>query len=111
LCPISYPPERLQIITKEELGERLKEQKAFSHNPWQVCCGHDLVEILSIALRKLIGSQNRDSKELEKNLRLAYEDTYFCKTQIYVSIRSWETNHPDAKVLRVALIALCHAKI
>jgi hypothetical protein len=98
-------------ITQEHLREMSKEQNACQHNPWQVCCGHDLVQILSIALRKLIGSQNRNSEELERNLRLAYEDTYFCTTQIYVSIRSWEINHPEAKVLSLDLITLCQAKI
>jgi len=64
-----------------------------THDPWHVCCGHDLVCILSIGLRKIIGTWNpNDIKPdvLERSLRLAFERSYFHKTQLYVSIQQWE---------------------
>jgi Protein of unknown function (DUF4435) len=85
------------------LQQRLMKQKSDAHDPWQVCCGHDLVEILSFGLRKTIGSAKASDVEpnsLERNLRLAYEETYFCKTQIYLSVRSWENSNRPFKVLR-----------
>lgn len=90
-------------LKSEDLQQRLTSQKSSSHDPWQVCCGHDLVEILSLGLRKAIGSNKASDVEpisLERNLRLAYEETYFCKTQIYLGIRIWESNNPPFKVLR-----------
>lgn len=83
-------------LDNEDLQKRLTNKKNSSHNPWQVCCGHDLVEILSIALRKAIGS-NRDidvkanshdrKNTLENFLLLAYEENYFHQTQLYLEIR------------------------
>lgn len=90
-------------LKSEDLQQRLTNQKNENHDPWQVCCGHDLVEILSLGLRKTIGSAKASDVEpnsLERNLRLAYEETYFCKTQIYSSIRSWESSNQPFKVLR-----------
>ncbi len=47
------------LLKNEDLQQRLTNLKSSSHDPWQVCCGHDLVEILSLGLRKAIGSANR----------------------------------------------------
>jgi Protein of unknown function (DUF4435) len=90
-------------LKSEDLQQRLTSQKSSSHDPWQVCCGHDLVEILSLGLRKAIGSSKAIDTEphsLERNLRLAYEEAYFRKTQIYLDIRTWESSNQPFKVLR-----------
>jgi hypothetical protein len=90
-------------LKSEDLKQRLTNQKSDSHDPWQVCCGHDLVEILSLGLRKAIGSAKTSDVEpnsLERSLRLAYEETYFCKTQVYLSIYSWESKNQPFKFLR-----------
>lgn len=87
-----------------DLQQRLIEQKSDEHDPWQVCCGHGLVEILSLGLRKAIGSNKAtdvDPINLERNLRLAYEEIYFQDTQLYSLIRTWESNNQPFRVLRV----------
>jgi len=87
---------------QEELKTWVIKQKSSSHDPWQVCCGHDLVEILSLGLRKVIGSNKAAEVEpniLERSLRLAYEEAYFCKTLLYLKIRTWEANNQPFKVL------------
>jgi len=89
-------------LKSEELQRRLTNQRNESHDPWQVCCGHDLVEILSLGFRKAIGSAKVSDVEpssLECNLRLAYEEAYFCKTQIYLSVRLWESSNQPFRVL------------
>jgi hypothetical protein len=89
-------------INSEDLQRNLKEQKDDSHNPWQVCCGHDLVKILSLGLRKAIGSANASDVEpslIERSLRLAYEAAYFCQTQIYSSMRTWESKNLPFRIL------------
>jgi hypothetical protein len=61
------------------------------HDLWHVCCGHDLICILSFGLRKAIGSTKTiDPELLESCLRLAYEPTYFFKTRLYAAIQKWE---------------------
>lgn len=90
-------------LKSEELQQRLTNQKSDNYDPWQICCGHDLVEILSLGLRRTIGSAKISDVEpnsLERSLRLAYEETYFCKTQMYLSICSWESNNQPFKVLQ-----------
>jgi hypothetical protein len=63
------------------------------YNPWHVCCGHDLVAILTYGLKKMFG--NRRSKYIEADvidsaLRVGYELSYFVKSNLYLSIRNWE---------------------
>lgn len=90
-------------VKDEELQQRLTNQKSSSHDPWQLCCGHDMMEILSLGLRKAIGSLNATDVEpnsLERSLRLAYEAAYFCRTQLYLAIRAWESDNQPFLVLR-----------
>ncbi len=94
-------------LKSEDLHQRLTSQKSDQYDPLQVCCGHDLVKLLSFALGWTIGSA-RDSdvepSSLERSLRLAYEETYFCKTQMYCSILLWEGKNQPFKVLRNAVL-------
>lgn len=69
-----------------------------THDPWDVCCGHDLICILSVGLRKALGSNSAREVEpelMEKSLRLAYEAVYFLETHLFQSLKAWEgTNRP-----------------
>lgn len=90
-------------LKDEEIQQRLIREKSNNHDYWQICCGHDLVEILSVGLRKAIGTNNAtdvEANSLERNLRLAYEAVYFCKTQLYSEIRLWETDNQPFQVLQ-----------
>jgi Protein of unknown function (DUF4435) len=86
-------------LKTEDLQQRIADEKNKGFNPWQVCCGHDLVEILALGLRKAIGTMSVDSDSLERSLRLAYEEVYFWKTQLWVNIRQWESNNQPFQVL------------
>ncbi len=91
------------LLKDEELQQCLTNQKSSRHDPWQVCCGHDMMEILSLGLRKAIGSLNAADvtpNNLERSLRLAYETTYFYETQLYSAIRVWESDNQPFQVLR-----------
>jgi hypothetical protein len=91
-------------LKDEDLEKRLFTEKSNNQDPWQVCCGHDLVEILSLGLRKAIGTNKTvdvEPNSLERNLRLAYEVAYFYKTQLYLEIRKWETNNQPFHVLEI----------
>jgi hypothetical protein len=91
-------------LKDEDLEKRLITERSNNQDPWQVCCGHDLVEILSLGLRKAIGTNKTvdvEANSLERNLRLAYEVAYFYKTQLYLAIRQWETNNQPFHVLQI----------
>ncbi|MEH2113837.1 DUF4435 domain-containing protein [Nostoc sp.] len=90
-------------LRDEDLQKQLKSQKSNNYDPWQICCGHDLVEVLSIGLRKVLGSNKAADVEpnsLERSLRLAYEEIYFRHTQLYLDIRTWESNNQPFRVLQ-----------
>jgi len=90
-------------LKAEILQQHIANQKRNDHDPYQVCCGHHLVQILSFGLCKAIGSakpSDVESSILERSLRLAYEEAYFYKTQIYLSIRQWESVNLPFRVLK-----------
>jgi len=90
-------------LKAEILQQHIANQKRNDHDPYQVCCGHHLVQILSFGLCKAIGSakpSDVESSVLERSLRLAYEEAYFYKTQIYLSIRQWESVNLPFRVLK-----------
>ena len=60
--------------------------------PWDICNGHDMVKLLSMGLRSLWGSRKQDEVKpelLERNLRLAFEDTHFKDTALYRAMQDW----------------------
>jgi Protein of unknown function (DUF4435) len=72
------------------------------HDRFQLCSGHDVIEILGIGLRKVIGSQVEAiacRENLESVLRLAYEMRHFNVTRLYSLIKQWETRNAPFLVL------------
>jgi hypothetical protein len=68
-----------------------------SLDPWQLCCGHELVEILAIGLYRVLGnSPNLKASLLETDLRLAYERRFFEQTHLYQQLQTWQSTHPSA---------------
>jgi hypothetical protein len=103
-------------LKNEDLQNRIIEEKGNNYDPWQICCGHDLVAILLYCLQNVIGSkkakkfivskknptetQKIEEIGLDPILRLSYEEIYFLKTQLYANIRTWETNNQPFQVLQ-----------
>jgi hypothetical protein len=72
------------------------------HDPWHVCSGHHLTELLAIAFRKAIGSHDAGEmgvEQVERMLALAYEAADFPSTELYAAIRTWERLSPPFLVL------------
>jgi hypothetical protein len=71
----------------------------------ELCNGHDLVNILSIALMQLIGNRKSSAKiageMLEESLILAYRLEDFVKTQLFEALSIWEKEHLPFKVHRI----------
>ena len=87
-----------------DFQQRLKQKKDFSHDRWQVCRGHDFINILSVGLRKAIGSHNPNEvtvEILERSLRLAHEQTHFQTTELYAAIGVWEKHHHPYRILKL----------
>lgn len=88
----------------EQILEKLVlEMATHSFDLSQFCTGHDVAEILGIALRKIIG-QRRDvhtwRTEIESGLRLAFSRDEFSKTQIFKEICEWSRGETHRQILR-----------
>lgn len=73
-----------------------------AYDPWHVCSGHDLVQILSIGLKNIFGNNKARTiatELLDGILRVAYEYSHFCLTKLHNAIKDWEKMHPSFKVL------------
>jgi Protein of unknown function (DUF4435) len=104
----SQPAAKSALFDPIEMQKRIAAKKKDDHDPWQVCRGHDLVEILSIGLRKALGSNKAIDVEarsderkntLENQLMLAYDAAYFLKTHLYQEILAWESRNQPFRVL------------
>jgi 5S rRNA maturation endonuclease (ribonuclease M5) len=86
-------------LYEQQIKQDLSVISDENHDPWQLCCGHDFIGILAIALCKVLGTWNANdvkTEVLERELRLAYELSYFYQTQIYQLMVNWQSNHhPD----------------
>jgi hypothetical protein len=76
--------------------------KRGAHDPWQVCRGHDMIHILTIGLKLVFG--NRSAKyisyeQVDRIMRIAFGYVEFSRTQLYESLKKWETDNPDFKIL------------
>ncbi|CCI25699.1 conserved hypothetical protein [Microcystis aeruginosa PCC 9809] len=85
-------------LDEQQIKQYLSVISDENHDPWQLCCGHDFISILAIALCKVLGTRNANDvkkEDWERELRLAYELSYFYQTQIYQLMVNWQSNnHP-----------------
>lgn len=89
------------------LDEKAIKQKIImlmkeGYDPWQVCSGHDLVQILSFGLLNIFG--NHRGKKITPEivdgiLRISYEYSHFCLTNLYKSIEDWDKLNLSFKIL------------
>lgn len=93
-------------LSDQELQRQIEAIRDEAHDKWLVCCGHDLIGLLSVGLHKALGSRNWKEVEteiLERSLRLAYEFAWFLDTRLYASIKEWEEiNNPFQVFLRAS---------
>ncbi|EDN70704.1 cytoplasmic protein [Beggiatoa sp. PS] len=95
-------PQKLTLSQQDILDKiKLKEMEG-QPDLWQLCNGHDLTNLIAIALLKAISSYNAKAvayTEIERNLILAYDSFYFKSTNLLISIKNWEKQQPDRKIL------------
>jgi len=102
---ISKAPAELRTekygINEEIIRTEMEELEKLHGDIWHICCGHDLVSILSIGLRRVLGNYNAkdvDPEILERELRLAYESIYFKETELFRKIQLWESNNTPFRI-------------
>ena len=87
-----------QVFTDEEIKQYFEETVKIGNDfdVKEVCCGHDLIGLFAIGLRRLFASiqaTTANREHMEKVFRLAYSYDDFKDSDLYSSITEWENNH------------------
>jgi Protein of unknown function (DUF4435) len=67
---------------------------------WKLNQGHDMIDILSIGLRQVLGNVSLSPNEICIALRLAYHENDLIKTNLYSEIKAWEKTR-KINILRI----------
>ena len=87
----SHSKTKEKIRPQHEIVAKLKKiitDEKYNFN--DVCAGHDFGEVISIGLKKALGSVEVNSETFLKENILAYEAVDFTQTQLYRSIKNKE---------------------
>ena len=99
--------------TLYEIKKEMENLREKNFDEFQVCCGHDVTNILAISFTSEqndgLGYGKRryvDGKEIERLLRAVYYFEHFLCTKLYSAIIEWENSNNiyilDRKILKVA---------
>ncbi len=80
----------------ESLVKKVKTILKENHDPWQICSGHDLSNLLMIGFVHVFGNKTAKTltvESMEKTVRLSYGLEHFRTTHLYASIQKWEISH------------------
>ena len=90
-------------LPDEHLAHELEQRLKVSDKFWQMVRGRDVINILSFAFRRTLGSwksQEATCEHIERGLRLAYTEDDFSQTKLYSKIREWEAAHTPFRIFR-----------
>lgn len=90
------------LLSSSALSNAMEELQRCKHDPYEICNGTDVIEILSIGLRRVLGNNNTrevSSKSLKTSLRLAYSEQHFRSSSLGRDIVKWQNQNPEFQVL------------
>lgn len=74
-----------------------------THDPWHVCSGHDLIEILAIGLNSAFGNHRGErvaADDVGALLRLAYQMQDFLHSSLCKAMKEWERGNVGFHLLK-----------
>lgn len=86
-------------IAPEKLSAAARKSMLPTHDPWHVCCGHDVVALLAVYAGRQSGRRIHPVT-MASALRLAFEFVHFQATRLCAAIRAWEEAHAGWQILR-----------
>jgi hypothetical protein len=92
-----------RIVNENAIKSKIITLQNEGHDPWQICSGHDLIEILFFGLKYVFGNEKGRKIPmdiLDSMIRIAFNQSYFWSTNLYKSIQEWERRNPPFKVLQ-----------
>lgn len=79
----------------KEYIEKLNNIQKEKYDLLEFCNGHDITNLLALALRKTIGSTTLKGIDIENQLIIAYRFDDFKKTNLYKKLLKWEQENTD----------------
>ena len=98
-----FRSKKHHVKNSDELTKMLRKLIKPDDDLWQVCCGHDLMELLTIGLVHLFGNYNAKkmiSGQLEGAFRLTYQEAYFMETNLYHALKEWENSQSVYRIFQ-----------
>ncbi len=93
---IENKSEKQGFLTNSTLlKEKIKTIEEENYELIEFCNGHDFMNILSIALKKVIGNKVISGKDLEEQFIIAYRFDDFKKTKLYLSLANWNEENKE----------------
>ena len=92
-----------QLLSSSALSNAIEELQSFEYDPYEICNGTDVIEILSIGLRSVLGNNNAGEvrgESLKKSLRLAYSEQHFRSSSLGKDIEEWQNQNLGFQVLK-----------
>ena len=94
---------QMHSLDEAAIKNTMESLKETDRDPWMICNGHDLVEALSLGLRKTFGSNDAGKVKpevIQASLRMAYSLSSFCGTRLCRCVMEWESRNAPYRVLR-----------
>lgn len=91
-------------LPDDQLAVGIRQRLTEGTDIWQLVRSHDVIDILSFAFRKTLGTWKAldvTRERLEQGLRLAYSEDDFSQTRLFGQIRQWEASHMPFRVFRI----------
>ena len=92
-----------QDISASMLENGIADARRRNYDPLEIVTGDDLIGILIVGLRGVLGNQTAQgvkSEDIRRVLRLSYPEEQFRASNLHGSIREWETRNPGFQILR-----------
>ena len=89
-------------LSKVKLVKSLETILSSNHDPWELCAGDDLVDVLGLGLRRKFATRKAidvTSDKLSTSLRMAFSREDFFNLDVVDRIREWERMHAPYTVL------------
>lgn len=90
-------------LSEEALKRAIHAIENEAHDSWAMCAGSDMLGILSVGLRRALGTNNSTTvqeEHLQRGLRLAYSDDEFAASELHGRLHDWESRNPLFRILR-----------
>lgn len=89
-------------LSSPDLANAIAELHKSNYNPYEICNGTDVIEILSIGLRSVLGNGKEREvgfESLKSLLRVGYSVHHFRSSSLKKDIEKWQSQNPEFQIL------------